>query len=72
MDPKYAEDLWQSAAHLQPTAYTSEVITSDDLHDTLLAGTFMIPPLMDKDNSPPSARKYTSTALPDVLRIPIS
>ena len=45
MDPKYAEDLWQSAAHLQPAAHTAKVITSDDLHNTLLDGAFMIPPL---------------------------
>ena len=72
MDPKYADDLWQSAIHLKPAAYTAEVITSDDLHDTLLAGTFMTPPLMEKSNSSPSATKYTPTTLPDVLRIPNS
>ena len=50
----YIEDLWESAAQLQPSAHSAEDITKGDLQDTLLDGIFMVPPLDGQQSYPPS------------------
>ena len=59
----YAEDLWQSAGHLKPSAYTTENITNGDLQDALLDGTFMVPPLDGQQNYPPQRLKVQTYAI---------
>ena len=52
MASEYVEGLWESAAQLQPSAYSAEDITDSDMQDTLLDGTFMVPPLDGQQNYP--------------------
>ena len=57
MTSGYTEDLWQSAGHLNPSAYTTEDITNGDLQEVLLDGIFMIPPLDGQQSYPPQRLK---------------
>ena len=52
MASECTEGLWQSAAQLQPSAYSAEDITDRDMQVTLLDGTFMVPPLDGQLNYP--------------------
>ena len=59
MASEYVEGLWESAAQLQPSAYSAEDITNGDMQDTLLDGTFMVPPLDGQQIYPPPTSKDT-------------
>ena len=57
MDPKFLDDLWQSAVQLDVPAYSSHEINNDDLHNTLLDGIFMDPPLDQQEEFRPQRQK---------------
>ena len=57
MASECTEGLWESAAQLQPSAYSAEDITDSDMQVTLLDGTFMVPPLDGQQKYPPQRLK---------------
>ena len=63
MASRHTENLWDSAAQLQPSAYSTEDITNSDLQDTLLDGAFMVPPLDGQQSYPPQRLKMQVYAI---------
>ena len=55
MASECTEGLWETAAQLQPSAYSAEDITDSDMQVTLLDGTFTVPLSTDSKSTPHNA-----------------
>ena len=65
------DDLWQFALQLKPAHLSAREIGTDDLHDTLLDGAFMRPPLDQEERFKPQPYKVHIYAIARCIQDPM-
>ena len=64
------DDLWQFALQLDPSLLSAREIDSDDLHNTLLDGAFMLPPLDQEEGFRPQPHKVHTYSIARCIQDP--